>query len=96
MKISIDNQELFTLNETKKKVIQNDIASEIFEDDMKRRVEWALMHKYDQCMKRLKQEWEPKLIQDGVTMFPTNDDDFAELVFAHSKYKNKSQRDAIN
>lgn len=94
MKVSVDGQEIFTLNETQKKVIQNDILSEIFEDDMKRRLYYILNHKYERCFERLKKEWEPKLIANGVKMMPTDPDQFAELVFSQPNYKNRSQREA--
>lgn len=94
MKISVDDKEVFTLSETQKKVIQNDIPSEIFDDDMKRRLNYILMNKYEECFKRLKSEWEPKLAASGVKSVPTNPDEFAQVVFAHPDYKNRSQRDA--
>lgn len=92
MKISVNDQELLTLSETQKQVIQNDIASEIFEDDMKRRLSYSLLHKYEQCYKRLKEEWEPKLASRGLESIPTNADAFAQLVFSQPDYKNRSQR----
>jgi hypothetical protein len=96
MKISVDDQELFRLSSTQKKVIQNDIQSEIFDEDMKRRLHHVLMHKYEQCFERLKKEWEPKLKSYGVEMFPSNEDAFAEMVFARPEYKNRSQRESEN
>lgn len=94
MKISVNEQELFTLSEVQKKVIQNDIPSEIFEDDMKRRLQWVLIDvKYQKCMERFRKEWEQKLKAKGVEMLPTNDDAFAQLVFSQPDYKNRSQRD---
>ena len=93
MKISVNDQELFTLSETKKKVIQNDIPSEIFDDDMKRRLQYILTHKYEQCFDRLKKEWDPKLAASGVAMIPTNPDAYAELVFSHASYKDRSKRE---
>lgn len=93
MKISVDDKELYTLTETQKKVMKNDIHDDIFDDDMKRRLQYILMHKYEQCFKRLKAEWEPKLAARGDQFIPTNPDDFAELVFNHSEYKNRSQRE---
>lgn len=93
MKISVDNKELFTLNETQKKVICNDIPMEIIDEDMKRRLQWVLMHKYERCFARLKQEWEPKLVANGVTSIPTDKDAFAQLVFAQSNYKDRSARE---
>lgn len=93
MKISVDDKELLTLSETKKKVIMNDIPSEIFDEDMKRRIQYILMHKYEQCFKRLKDEWEPRLKATGIKSFPSDEDEFAQLVFSQSNYKSRSQRD---
>jgi|SRR3954467_2300906 len=95
MKISVDDKELFTLSETQKKVIKNDILSEVFEEDMKRRLQYILQHKYEQCFKRLKDEWEPKLAKSGAAMIPTNPDAFASLVFDHPEYKNRAVREGL-
>lgn len=94
MKISVDDQELFRLSETQKKVIKNDISEEIFDEDMKRRLQYILTHKYERCFERLKKEWEPKLKASGIKMIPTDNDEFAQLVFSHESYKNRSQREA--
>ena len=93
MKVSVDGVEVLSLNNTQKKVIQHDISSEIFESDMKRRVNYILTHKYERCLERLKREWEPKLIAAGVKAFPTDPDEFAKLVFKQPGYKSRSQRD---
>ncbi len=93
MKISVNDVELFTLSETKERVIQYDIPTEIFEDDMKRRLQWVLMHKYEECFKALKAEWDIKLAENGVDMMPTDPDKYAELVFAQPNYKNRSARE---
>lgn len=92
MKVSVNDQKLLEISDTQKRVIQNDIHSEIFEDDMKRRLEYIIMHKYERCFERLKAEWEPKLAQRFESV-PTNKDAFAELVFSQPDYKNRSQRD---
>ena len=44
-------------------------------------------------MKRLKDEWEPKLKAAGVKSIPLDDDELAELIFSQSDYKNRSARD---
>lgn len=93
MKISVDDQELFRLSETQKKVIKNDIPEEIFDDDMKRRLQYILTHKYERCFERLKAEWEPKLRASGIAMIPTDPDSFAELIFSQPAYKNRSDRE---
>ena len=97
MKISINDKECFTLLETQKKVIQNDIPSEIFEEDMARRLKWVLVdEKYQKCFERLKKEWEPKLAASGAKSIPTDKDEFAEMVFAHPDYKDRSARDKLS
>lgn len=94
MKISVNDHEIFTLSETQKKVIQNDIPSEIFDEDMKRRLKWVLLdEKYMKCFERLKKEWEPKLKERGIEMIPTNEEKFAQLVFSQDDYKDRSLRE---
>ncbi len=95
MKISVNDEHLFTISEVQKAVIANDIQEEILEEDLKRRVAYVITHKYEQCFERLKKEWEPKLAALGVESIPTNKDAFAQLVFSQPSYKNRSQRDAI-
>ena len=94
MKVKVDDQELFELSETQKRVICNDIPDEIFEDDMKRRLEYILMHKYERCFERLKKEWKPKLKENGVLEIPLNEEAFAQLVFQQPNYKSRSAREA--
>lgn len=94
MKISVNDIEVFTLTETQKKVIQNDIDSDVFEEDMKRRLKWALLDiKYRKCFERLKEEWEQKLISRGAQSLPTDQDQFAALVFSQPDYKNRKSRE---
>ena len=94
MKIKVDDIELFELTDIQKKVIKNDIPSDIFEDDIKRRLFYIINHKYEQCFNRLKSEWEPKLAKAGVKSIPTDKDEFAQLVFSQKDYKDRSAREA--
>lgn len=94
MKISVDDKELFSLSDIQKKVIMNDIHEDEFDADMKRRLQYILMHKYERCFARLKQEWDKKLADNGVDMIPSNPDKYAELVFKQQNYQDRKQRDA--
>ena len=94
MIVKVDNVDLFELTEIQKKVLKNDIKADIFEDDIKRRLFYIINHKYEQCFKRLKAEWEPKLAAKGVESIPTNKDAFAQLVFSQPEYKDRSAREA--
>jgi hypothetical protein len=94
MKISVNDIELYTLTETQKKVIQNDINSDIFDDDMRRRLKQILLdEKYKKCYERLEKEWLPKLRARGVASVPTDPDQFANLVFSQPDYKNRKVRE---
>ena len=93
MKVLVDGKEVFELNATKEKVIKNDIDSDVFAADMERRLKWVLAHKYERCMNRLKDEWEPRLKANGLESIPLDEDALAELIFSQPDYKNRSQRD---
>lgn len=95
MKISVDDKELFRLSEIQKKVIKNDIHEDEFDLDMKRRLQYTLNHKYEQCFERLKREWEPKLAS-RVPSVPTDKDALAELIFAQPDYKSRKQKEIEN
>lgn len=96
MKISVDDVELFTLSETQKQIIQNNVNADIFEDDMKRRLQWVLMHKYEECFAELKNEWDSKLITNGVTSVPTDPEAYAQVVFDQPNYLDKKARDHLS
>lgn len=93
MIIKVDDTQLFELTEIQKKVIQNDIPVDIFDEDMKRRLFNIINHKYDQCFKRLKAEWDPRLGANGVTSIPFDKDAYATLVFSQPDYKDRAARD---
>lgn len=93
MKISTDDIELYTLSNHHEDVIKHTISSDIFEDDMKRRLEWVLMHLYERSFKQLKEQWEPKLAERGVQSIPTDPTAFADLVFSQPDYKDRKAQD---
>jgi hypothetical protein len=93
MKISVNDIEIFSLTETQENVMKYVISSDIFEDDMKRRLEWVIMHAHDEWFKTLKEDWDPKLIELGVESIPTNKDTYAQLVLSQPTYKDRKARD---
>jgi hypothetical protein len=93
MKISVNGVDLFELSGIKKQVICNDVCAEDLDEDLKRRLNYILMHKYEQCFKRLKAEWDSKLAANGVVMIPTDPDAYASLVFSQPNYKDRSARE---
>jgi len=95
MKISVDDKEIYSLSEVQKRVIQNDIHADEFDDDMKRRLHWVLNHKYERCLERMRSEWMPKL-KERIDSIPTDDDKFASLVMSQPDYTSRKQRESVN
>lgn len=93
MKISVNDKEIFFLNETQERVIKNDIAEDVFSEDMIRRIKYIIEHKYETSFERLKKEWDSKLASNKVAMVPTDKDSYAELVFSQPNYKCRKKRD---
>ena len=93
MKILLDSENVFELSETQKKVLCYDIIEENLADEIKRRLEWVVMEKYSGCFKRLKAEWDPRLVERGIEMIPTNKDRYAELVFSQKDYVCRKKRE---
>jgi hypothetical protein len=74
MKFLVDNKEVYEFTDTIKKVICNEVLEDIFVEDMEKRVKYIVEHKYKQCLKRLKDEWEPRLKSKGIRSIPLDDD----------------------
>jgi plasmid maintenance system killer protein len=91
MKISVNDQELYTLTPTQLQVLGDAINANL-EEDLKRRLKWVLTHKFEEVMKDMKSEWIPKLQANGVTMMPIDNEEFAKLVFSQPNYKQRSKK----
>lgn len=94
MKISVNDIELYTISETRKQVLKHFIPSALLDEDIKRRVFWVMDHKYQQAFSKMKAEWDPKLVANGVESIPTDKDAYAQLVFSQANYKDRDAVDA--
>lgn len=92
MKFYVDEELVFELSDTQKKVIMNDINSDEFVDDMKRRVKWVIENKLENCQERLHKEWLP-LLSKSLDSLPTNKDAISEIIFLQSEYYDRKSRD---
>jgi hypothetical protein len=94
MKIQVDDELLFELAQWELDIIANDINASDLDADLKRRLEWVLRHKIDQCFDRLEKEWMPKLRADpSVKSIPIDKQAFAEMIFARPDYQDRTTRD---
>ena len=95
MKVSVNDEELFSLEDWEIKVIENDICSEECHEDLCRRLEYILKHKVERCYERFEKEWLVKLQNDpSITSIPADKKAFVEMVMLRADYKNRSARDA--
>lgn len=92
MEIKLNGKVILTLSDVQKKVLMNDISSDIFEEDIARRVCYIIMHKHEQSIKRLQEEWTPKFKDMGKASIPLNDEKFCEMVFNTKGYEDKQTR----
>jgi len=92
IKVSYNDVELFTLTDTQIQVMQYVVNSDVFEDDMKRRLQWVLNHAYEEWFQVLKKDWDPILVS-RVESIPTNKEAYAQLVFSQPDYKDRHARD---
>ena len=93
LSVDIDGREVFKVPPTQKRML---VLHGKKDPDQycHSQMAWILTHKYERCMERLRREWEPKLTDRGSATLPTDDDEFATLVFSQTDYKNRSQREA--
>lgn len=92
MEIKINDEVILKLSDIQKKVLMNDISFDIFEEDIARRLCYIIMHKHDQSLKRLQEEWTPKFKDMGKNSIPLNDEKFCEMVFNTKGYEDKQTR----
>lgn len=93
MKIKIDDKKVFELTEVKKNILKHVFFDEDLESEVERLVVWILDHNIKMNLKKLKEEWVPKMKDLGIKSVPTDDEEFVDLVFSQKDYKNRSQRD---
>lgn len=86
MKFYVDQTQVYELDSTQEKIIQDNIPSVLFTSDMQRRVEWVISQKLDQSFDSLFTHWLP-ILQQRYESLPSNKNAFAELVFAQPDYK---------
>ncbi len=93
MKVSVNDVELFTLSPIQLQVLADAIPVSQLENDLKRRLQWVLTHKYEQAFADLKKEWDRLLPLNGVDAVPTAPDAYASLVFSQPNYKDRETRE---
>jgi hypothetical protein len=94
MKISVDGVDLFTIEEHQKKAMIHFLEGENFEEDMKRRIQWVITHKYEQCLKKMVDEWLPKL-KERYDSIPSKDADLVDKITSESDYQPRQKDTSI-
>ncbi len=94
MQITVNGQPLFEVNATEMELLEYFLPVSTLDADLKRRLEWVLTHKIEQCHKKFREEWMPKLEKDpAVTTVPVGNEDFFNMVKVRPDYKDRATRD---
>lgn len=94
MLVKLDDEILFEIDDTMIKLLAHDLLDPISE--IKRRLQYIIDHKCDQCYERLEKEYLDVLRQDdSVKSIPKSKKDFVDLVVLRQDYKNRRQREEI-
>jgi len=94
MDVYLDQEKLFTISEADLKLLAHDLEDPVAE--IKRRLEYIISHKCEQCYKRMRDEWLSRFERTKeVASVPIDRDSFIDLVVNHIEYKNRVQRDQI-
>ena len=95
MKVKLDDEVLYEIDERMIKLISHDIVDPIAH--IKHLLRYFVQHKIDQCFERLELEYIPKLRKDpNITVLPIEKRQLADLIFSHPSYKNREMRDVQN
>jgi len=86
MKFYVDQTQVYELDQTQQKIIQDNVKPDLFVGDMERRVAWVISQKLDQSFDQLFAHWLP-ILQQRYESLPSNKNFFAELVFSQPDYK---------
>ena len=90
MKISLNGRQILELTDLQKKVIQNDISSDIFESDMIRRAHWCIDHPCRRHCDRMRPQWIKEAKERGTLSIPVDSMKIPAQFEDMSKYKENS------
>jgi hypothetical protein len=86
MKISVNGQELFSLNDTQLKILAHEINSDILDKDLKRRLKWVLDHEFDVAMKEFKNATLQRLKDNGMKDLPLTEEGYIKEVLKLAEF----------
>jgi len=93
MKVKLDDEVIFEISDIDQMLLAHDLID--IKEEIKRRLEWVIKHKVEQCHDRLKKEWQQKLENDpSIESIPAKRDEFTRYICCREDYKNRAQREA--
>ena len=95
MKIEVNGVEIMTLTDIQKQVMLYEMPEATMKQEIVDSLKWILEHKLERCSERLKNEWTQKLVASGAESVPLKKEKFAEAVFKHPEYQDRSKREQV-
>jgi hypothetical protein len=94
MQVKLDDEVLYEIDDHMLKLLAHDLLDPIAE--IKRRLEWVIKHKCEQCEKRIEEEVITELINDpSYEWIPKDKKKLVEMFMKRADYKNRAQRESL-
>jgi len=92
MKVKLDDEVLFEIDERMVKLLAHDLIDPI--EEIKRRLRYIIEHKCDQSYERMKSEYVPQFeVDPAIDSIPSKKAALVDFILAHPSYKNRVQRE---
>jgi len=93
MEIYIDKKKVYELTPIKHQILEYDIPKELMEEEIHRRVCWAIDVKLEACWEDMKKEWMP-LLEERYPSLPTNREELCKLIISQPDYQSRDHKEA--
>ncbi len=94
MQVKLDDEVLYEIDDHMLKLLAHDLIDPI--DEIKRRLEWVIKHKCEQCESRITEEAITVLRNDpAVDAIPKDKKNLVEMAFSRPDYKNRAEREKL-
>jgi hypothetical protein len=92
MKVTIDNEVVYEVTDTIKKVLEYDMPSSTIHEEVCRRAAWAVDVKKSACWEEICRVWMP-ILSERYPSLPTDWEELAKVVFSQPDYQDRDARE---
>ena len=95
MKIYLESEEILDIQQWEINLLGYQLSAANLTNDLKRRLQYIIRHKIDQCFEQLQKDFMPILRDDpSVTSIPVKKDQFVAMILQRPDYKDRDTKEA--